>query len=140
MAVGVRDQSNGERVNARILFEVSFGELWQFVIITFGQVFANLAHLLFHDVKVVDQPFRGGRDDMLFANRIGECFVCGDQLAAILFEARQQQTNSMRFFGYLMLSGEGGGVLLEPLNAVQLLADRQVSAGVCGAFKPADQS
>src|SRR2546426_5726283 len=43
---------------------------------------------------------------MLFANRIGECFVSGDQLAAILFEARQQQTNSMRFFGYLTLSGE----------------------------------
>ena len=77
---------------------------------------------------------------MRCANRIGECFVSGDQLAAILFQTRQQQINSMRLFGDLMLSGERGGVLLEPLDAVQLLADRQVSAGIWAAFESADQS
>jgi len=45
---------------------------------------------------------------MLFADRIGQCFVSGNQLAAILFQARQQQIDSMRLFGNLVLSGERG--------------------------------
>ena len=68
VTVGVSDQRDRKRIDTRIVFEVAGGELWKFVVITLGQVLANLAHLLFDDMEIINQPFSRGRDDMLFAN------------------------------------------------------------------------
>ncbi len=140
VAVSVGDKLNGKRINARVLSEVAGGELGQLVVITLGQVFANLTHLLFHDMKVVDQPLSSGRDDVCFADGFGQRLISGDQLAPILFQTRQQQISPLRLCRNLVFSGERGRVLLEPLDAVQLFADRQLGAALRGAFESADQS
>ncbi|MGI8427665.1 MAG: hypothetical protein ACR2M4_13995 [Actinomycetota bacterium] len=50
------DKCLGKRVDPRIAFEFTFSELRQFMIVTFGKVFANLAELFFDNMKIVDQP------------------------------------------------------------------------------------
>ncbi len=108
------------------------------MVVTFRQILANLAHLLFDYMKIVDQPFGGRRDDMLFANRFGEGFISGDQLASIFFQARKQQTHALRSFSDFVLGGERHGKLLQPLDAVKLFTDRQLRLRIATEFS--DQS
>src|SRR5207253_8489257 len=126
MAVSVCDQGEGKSVNARIVFERTVGEFRQFVVVTLRQILANLAHLLFDYMKIVDQPFGGGRDDVLVADRLGERFICGDQLASIFFQAWKQQTHALRSFSDFVLGGQRRGILFQPLDAVKLFTDRQL--------------
>ena len=58
--VRVRDQSQGNGVNPRIVFEFALSEFWELVVVALWKIFANLSQLLFDDVKVIDEPL-GGR-------------------------------------------------------------------------------
>src|SRR5207237_4770715 len=111
MAVSVGDQRKREGINTRIVLERTVAEFRQLVIVTLRQVLANLAHLLFDDMKIVDQPFGGRRDDMLVANRFGQGFISSDQLASIFFQARKQQTHVLWSFSDLVLGGQRRGIL-----------------------------
>jgi hypothetical protein len=92
------------------------------MVVTLWQILANLTQLLFHDMKVVDQPFGRRRDGPAFSDRIDECSVTLEQFATIIFQSRQQQRATPGFDG-LMLSGQGARVLLEAFDAEQFFPD-----------------
>ena len=138
MAVSVSDQRKGKGINTRIVLEWTIGEFRQLVVVTLRQILANLAHLLFDYMKIVDQPFGGRRDDVLFANRFGEGFISGDQLASVFFQARKQQAHALRSFSDFVLGSQRRGILLQPLDAVKLFTDRQLRLRIATEFS--DQS
>ena len=89
------------------------------MVITLRQILTNFAELFLDDMKIVYQPLRCRRDCAAGSNGFDQGTISSDQLAAIVFEARQQL--SARFFRYsLVLGSEFPTVLFESLNAVDL--------------------
>ena len=75
MAVGVRDELDRKCVDARVIFECTFRQFGQFAVIAARQVLANFANLFFDDMKIIDEPFRGGRNDVFAPKRLGQRLV-----------------------------------------------------------------
>ena len=88
-AVGVGHEGIGDGVNARIALHLARAEFGQFAVITFRQVFANLTQLFFDKVKVIHQPFGGGRNFLSEKNGIGQRAISRCQAPSVGFELRQ---------------------------------------------------
>jgi hypothetical protein len=123
-AVGVRDERERDGVDARVVCEFTRGKLGQFVVITLGQVFADFAELLFDDVKVIDQPFGGGRDRAPAAHRLGERAVGGDEQAPVLLQPRQKPPAATPPGIDSVFGCQRRRVLLQAFNAIQLFTNR----------------
>ena len=63
---------------------------------------------------------------MLFTYRFNDRFVSGNKLPPVILQARQEQADAPRPLRNLMFSGERRGVLLEPLDAIKLFANRRL--------------
>ncbi len=134
-AVGMRDEGQRQRIDARVARQLAALKLRQLAVVADRQVFAYLAQLVFDDVEVIDEPLGCGRDGALPANRLGERTVGREKLARVIFEARQERAAAPRPFRHLVLGGERRGVLLKALAAEQLFADGGLVRGSGGAAK-----
>jgi hypothetical protein len=134
-AVGVSDERPGEADHARVSLEEALGELRQLAIEATRQILANFADLLVDDVEVVDQPFRRRHDRPLFAYCLRERSIRREQDATVVGEPRQQGSPAARIVRHALGGGETLRMLLQPLAAEQLGADRLVGVrqgGVSG--------
>ncbi len=129
-AVGVRDERERDGVDARVVGEFPRGELGQFVVKTLGQVFADFAQLLLDDVEVIDQPLGGGRDGAPLAHRLGERAVGVDEHAPVLLQPRQEPPPAPPAGVDAVLGRQRRRVLLQALDAVQLVANRLLIASL----------
>ena len=84
------DEGPGDSVDAWVPEERALGQLGQLAVEALGQVVADLAQLLVHDVEIVDQPFRRRRDGALFSDGLGDLAISLAQHAAVVLDAGQQ--------------------------------------------------
>ena len=89
-AIRVGDEGPGDSVDAWVPEERALGQLGQLAVEALGQVVADLAQLLVHDVEIVDQPFRRRRDGALFSDGLGDLAISLAQHAAVVLDAGQQ--------------------------------------------------
>ena len=71
-AIGMGDKCPGYFKDARISLERAFDEFRQLTVITGRQIVPDFANLFFRNVKIIDQPFGGGRYETLFFNDGGD--------------------------------------------------------------------
>ena len=79
MAVGMRGERPRDAVDAGQPDQWTAVECGQLTKKTGRQQSADVADLLFNDVKVVEQPFGGWRDRALLVDGDGNCLVGTDQ-------------------------------------------------------------
>jgi len=103
--VGIGDNSEGEMINARIIFKRAGFEFWQFAVIFARQILPDFAQLFFDDVKIINQPF-GGWCQRFVPRRARQCAIDVDQLVFIVFESRQQVKAALFFGGDAMRGGK----------------------------------
>ena len=82
----MRDQLQREIVDARVASRRSIQQTRESSAVTFRQVPARGANLLFDQIKIVEQPFTGRRNVAIVADRFGHQFV---RLQQNLFVGRQ---------------------------------------------------
>ena len=87
--VGVRDDLKGKLINSRKACKRAGFEFRKLALIFTRQILPNLAHLLFDDMKIINQPF-GGRRKRINPRRIGQSAININQFVFIVFEPRQQ--------------------------------------------------
>ena len=121
-AVGMGDEGPGDSIHARIAGERPLGQLGQLPVEPGRQVVADLAQLFVDDVEVVDEPFRRRSDRALLADGLGDHAIGFAQDAAVVLNARQQSPAPAR--RHALRGRQARGVLLEPLDAEELGADR----------------
>ena len=122
-AVGMGHQRPGEPDHARRALERPLAEPGKLAVEPGRQVGADVVQDVFDDVKVVDQPFRGGCGRALFFDDGGERPVAPEQDPAIVPDAAEQ-----RGIGDLAVhhpvTGDGLGLQLQALDAEQVGPDR----------------
>ena len=69
--VGMGDIGPGQTENPRVSGELTLGQLGQLAVIAGWQIVADLAQLLFDQVKVVQKPFSGGHDGLARLQSLG---------------------------------------------------------------------
>ena len=112
------------RPNTRgIAGQRTVAQLGQLAIEARRQVGADLADLLFDEMVVVEQPFRGRRDRPAFAGGLGDAAVGVEQDALVVAQAGDERPARCRRRGNRLVGGQALGMLLEPLDAEQLAAD-----------------
>jgi hypothetical protein len=73
-------------------------------------------------MEVVDEPFGRRRDGALLADHLGEDAIALEQDTAVVSHSRREPLTRGR--GTRPMEGNAPSVLLEPLNAQQILPDR----------------
>ena len=135
----MRDNHYGDGINTRITGKIAFGQFWQFTIITLRQIFADFAQLFFDNMKIINQPFGGGRNRVFILNRFGERTISGNQDFPIVFQTRQKFRKKFRLISYFLLFGKRTRKLFKPFDAEQFGADRlfifRVREGIMGFVK-----
>ena len=126
MAVGMRDKGPGKAKYARVSGEGTLAELGQLAIVARRQVIADLADLRLHQVVVVQQPFGRGHHGpaALQLRRAGP--VGREQYFGIVVEAAAQRAHARGLRGDGLGGGKALRMLLQPLDAEQLLAHRRL--------------
>ena len=85
-AVGVSDERPGHPEHPRISCEWPVGKLGQLAVVAGRQIGADLADLPFHEMIVVDQPFRRRGNCACLANRLGDCAMCIEEHRCVVGE------------------------------------------------------
>src|SRR6266550_1340617 len=116
--------ANRRRFSTRTTRERSVSQLGELAVEPGRQVVADLAQLFVHEMEVVDQPFRRGRDRSLFANRLRDHSMRVAQDTAVLENARQQSTALTRLAHDALGGRQALGVLFEALDTKELGPDR----------------
>jgi len=80
--------------------------------------------LFLHNVEVVEEPFRCGRDLALLPDRLGDVSVRGQKRLGVVADPREKIPSFGGFFGGALCLGQAFGVLLQALDAEELGADR----------------
>ena len=128
-AVGMRYKCPRHSKYARIALQVARGEFRQFAVIAGRQIVLNLAKLFIHDVEVINQPLRGGRDGMLLLNRPSDGAIGFQQHPTVVDNAGDQKAAPPGFFFYSLSRGKALRVLLQPFQAEQFGTDRFFRVG-----------
>ncbi|MEI2808495.1 MAG: hypothetical protein V9G18_21900 [Albidovulum sp.] len=136
-AVGVRDIGPGQPEDPRIPREGPVAELRKLPVVARRQVVADLPELLFHEVEVVEQPFRGRGDRLAFLHRPGADAVSVEENRRILPDAPAEALDP-RPPGRCDLLGGGKafGVMLQPFDAEKLGTDRRLVLPDCRRSLP----
>ena len=113
--------------HAWVSLQMPGSQFWQFFIKSNRQVVTNFAKLLFDNVKVIDQPLRGGRDRMLFLNGLRSGAVIFQQDSAVFGYARDKRATVVGIGRDGLSGGKTFRVLLQTLNAEQFRANRLVN-------------
>ncbi len=138
-AVGVGDEGPGHTEHAGIACERPVGELRQLPVIAGGEIGADLADLLFDDMKIVDQPFGCGCDRVTGVDGFGDGPVCAEQHGFVVGKAAGQRVPSIRLCCHRLRNSEAPGVLFEALYAEQLFPNRLSAVPKRGA-RPAPEN
>ena len=126
----MRDVGPCQAHDPRIAGEVTSGQLWQLPVVVRRQVIADLTELLVDDRVVVDEPFGRRGDRALVLDRAGEGAVGLEQDPAVVCDAGMHGSPLAGRVGDCLGGGKRPRVLLEPLDAEQLVEDRLVELGV----------
>ena len=122
-AVGVGDESPGHAEHAGIADQRTAAELGKLAVVAGRQVGADLTDLLFDEVIVVEQPFRGRRDRPAFIGRLGQAAIGLEQDAFVVGQAVDERQAGGRRRRDGLVCGEAFRVLLQPFDAEKLAAD-----------------
>ena len=90
-AVGVGDERPGHAEHAGIAGQRTAAQLGELAVVAGRQVGADLADLLFDEMVVVEQPFRGGRDRTALVGGLGDAAVGSQQHAFVVGQAIDQR-------------------------------------------------
>jgi hypothetical protein len=120
----MRDESPGDAEDPRIAGERSVGQLRQLPVIAGRQIVADLADLLLDEVIVVEQPLGGRRDRPALPDRAGDGAIGVEQDRFVLLHPHGERPPAPRARGDRLRRCEALGMLLETLDAEELLADR----------------
>src|SRR5216117_600913 len=120
----MRDERPSDSIDARIAGKRSLDQLGQLPIEPRRQVVPDLAQLLVHDVKVVDEPFRRRGDRALLTDGVGDHAIRLAEHATVVFDTLQQSPPPARLPQGALGGRQALGVLLEALDAEELGADR----------------
>ena len=123
MAVRVGDVSPCHSENPGIADERTVGQLRQLPVVPGGKVGANLADLLFDDVEVVEQPFRGRSNGSSRVDGARYVAVRVKQHPLVLRKARSERRPPPPMSRNRLGGGKSRGVLFQALDAEELGAD-----------------
>src|ERR1700735_78665 len=123
-AIRVSHERPSHAENARIPLQMPGSQFRQLFIKPDREVIANFAQLFFDDVKVVNQPFRSGRDRVLQLNGLRRGAVIFQQYAAVLGYAGDKRATIVVIGGDSLSGSETLGMLFQTLDAEEFGADR----------------
>jgi len=119
----VPDQLDGNGIDARLARVLAERERWQFPVIRAWQVPADIENVRRDQVKVIQEPFGGRRDEPALVNVAGQRAVRGAEGARVVLEARQDAAGMPAPCGvYGESRGQGEGALIEPLDTEKLVS------------------
>ena len=88
--VAIAEQLDGHGVDACRAGELARGQLRKLSVVARWKVMADLTHLAFHQVEVVEQPLGGGRDRLAPPHVAGEEEIRATEHARVVGQAPQQ--------------------------------------------------
>ena len=136
----MRDEGPRNAENARVAFERAVGQFGELAIEIWGKVVMNFPHLLFNDVKVVEQPFGGGRDGAPCGHRARDAAVRLDEDFGIVFDPGEKPAPSGRLKRDPLGRREALGMLLQAFDAEEFGPDRVFRIPEGAPERPCDQA
>src|SRR6266540_6851344 len=82
--VGMAYVVPGQTIDARVYREMARGDLWQQAVVGAREVVPDPLELFVHDVEVVEDPLRGGRDLVLRQDALRDVPVRGPKHVCVL--------------------------------------------------------
>ena len=122
-AVGVGDERPGHAEHAGIAGQRTAAQLGELAVVAGRQVGADLADLLFDEMVVVEQPFRGGRDRTALVDGLGDAAVGSQQHAFVVGQAIDQRPGCRRLGGNKLVCSKAFRMLFQAFDAEKLAAD-----------------
>ena len=122
-AIGMGDEGPGDAEHPGIAREWPSGELGELAIVARRQIRMNLMDLLFHEVIIVDQPFRRGRYGATVIDRLYRGTIRVEQRRPVVGESPRQRLPLGRSRRHDLRDRKAARMVLEPLNAEQFLAN-----------------
>jgi hypothetical protein len=108
------------------------GDLRQLSVVAAREVVPDPTELFVHDVEVIEDPLRGGRD-LVFRHRgVRDVPVAGQKHLRVVANPGEEIASLDGLFGAAMGRRQALGVLLQTLDAEQLGADRLFRPGSIG--------
>src|SRR5437660_10856620 len=107
----------------RISSERSVGQLRQLPIIAGRQIVTNFADLIFDNVVIVEQPLGGRRRGAPVTDRPSDGAVRFEEKLLVVPQPDREGSAGNRPRGNLLGGGEARGMLLQPFDTEELLAD-----------------
>ena len=124
-AVAMADQLDGDRIDARLARALAQGQRRKLAVVPAGKVLADVENVRGNEVKVVEQPFRRGRDEQTVVHVGRERAVGRSQRGGVLLEPREDASRPCAAARIdREARREGQCALLEPLDPEQLVAER----------------
>ena len=109
---------------AGITLERAFRKFGELAVVAVGKIVVDFTNLFFHDMKIIDQPFRRRHDDLFFADGFGNDPIGLEQHPTILIEPPCQRPGGRGFLPHELCSRKTFSVLLEPFDAKKLASNR----------------
>ena len=133
--VGVRDIGPSQTQHPRIARKGAVDQFRQMSVIADRQIVFDLAQLLFDNVKVVQQPFGGGRDRLTGVQSLCTRPIGGKQGSGVVLDPADQTGHSHRAPPRHSLSGgQGQGMMLQTLDPEKIGPDRRGVGPKVGAW------
>ena len=129
-AVAVPEQLYGNRVNASVARVLSNSKRWQFAIVGARKVLTDVDDVGRDEMKVVEKPFRRGRNEEALVHIVGKSAVRGAYGAGVVVEAWKDASSAPAGRGVDRESRrQRQRAFFEPLDAEQLVSKRPQAAG-----------
>ncbi len=126
-AVGVCNECPRNPKYSWIPFEWPLGKFGEFAIKAAREVVVDFADLFIHDMKIIDQPLRRGRDHLFVVYGFGNGTIGLKQNTGIVSEPRCKRPASRGFWRDALSSRKTFCMLLEPFDAKELAPYRLFS-------------
>ena len=122
-AIGMGDEGPGDAEHPRIARERPNGELGKLAIVAGRQIRVNLMDLLFHEMIIVDEPFRRGRYRATVIDRLYRGTIGVEQRRPVVGESPRQRLPLGRSRRHDLRDCKAARMVLEALNAEQFFAN-----------------
>lgn len=112
--------------NLRVSLERSVDQFGQLAMEARWKINPDCPNLLFHQMKIVEQPLNCGRDRAGLTDRSDAGVICGAQCPIIVSKTCLQSPIGRWLRGGMLSHCKALGMLFEPLDAEELRSDRLV--------------